>query len=248
MKVDHLSASSIKTFEQCPYKYYAVYELCVPDSEPHPNTNLGSAVHRAFERACKSRIASVDSPESDPFVHKAAVCAEFKVTFSCQRDFDKLVKIGLEWGYLSDVSKTKGVELKFEFTLGSGMPVTGYIDRIDVDGENCTVFDLKTGKRDMKDSELKEDWQARIYNVADRKLYPEVRNVTVAFWCLRYAVRPTVMTAEDAERTLYDLEIKAREIQACDRPWPDESPLCTWCPALSICPKKRPKEEKPCTT
>ena len=41
MKVDHISASGIKTFEQCQMKYWATYIEKMPEPPPHPNTVMG---------------------------------------------------------------------------------------------------------------------------------------------------------------------------------------------------------------
>lgn len=42
MIVEKISASAIKTYEQCPLKFYALYVLKIPDAPPHPNTVMGN--------------------------------------------------------------------------------------------------------------------------------------------------------------------------------------------------------------
>ncbi len=41
MKLEHLSASRIKTFKKCTLEYHAVYELGVKEGDPHPLTIMG---------------------------------------------------------------------------------------------------------------------------------------------------------------------------------------------------------------
>ena len=56
MKLEHISASRIKTYVQCPLKYWALYEEELEEVE-HPLTVVGSCLHKMFEVATKARMA-----------------------------------------------------------------------------------------------------------------------------------------------------------------------------------------------
>ena len=239
MKLTKLSASRIKTFEQCQLKYKAVYEDELPEPPPHPLTNMGSAVHQMFEFATRSRMRANGS--ENPMDYRDAACGKFKVLPEHLALVNELTANALRWGYFRDRAKhCVGVEVEVGFELADGTGVTGYIDRLDVRPPEATVIDLKTQKKAFTTAELDENWQARIYNIGARRLRPEVTGrVKVAFWVLRHQVQPVWLTADDASRDEEALLEVARRIRDCDDPQPSPSPLCNWCPAHGSCPFER---------
>jgi RecB family exonuclease len=229
VNLDHLSASLIKTYKQCPMKYKAVYEMELPEDEPHPLTKMGSAVHKMFEMSTKARVAG--DLESDPFAFKAEAVKEFGVDSNLSGLVDELTNNALRWGYFRLVGRTVGVELEFEFQLPDGTKVTGYIDRLDLLTPGADIIDLKTQKKAFEPDELTDNWQARIYNVAVRKKHPEVTGkVTVSFWVLRHHVQRVWLTSHDAAADEIRLVEMANEIRACKDPETNTSGLCQYCP------------------
>ena len=237
VNLEYLSASRIKTYEQCQLKYHAVYELSLPEEEIHPLTLMGSAVHRILERAtlaAKEGIA--DSGSLDPLVYKSEACKEFSVLVEHWDTIDELVKNAVMWGYFRNISKTAGCELECEFYLPDGILVKGIIDRLDLFGDCADIIDIKTQKNLFEPQELVENWQARIYNIAVRSLYPEVvGKISVSFWVLRHQVQRIWLTAEDAANDVLRLSEEAYSIRACISPKPSPSKLCKWCPYYEHC-------------
>jgi RecB family exonuclease len=240
MKVDHISASAIKTFEQCPLKYHAVYELKLPEPPPHPNTVMGTAVHEMMETATKYRIMPGSDPvRHDPMFWKDTAIQKNKVQSNLVPLIDELIANAVRWGYFRNVLHTVGCELEIGFTLGDGTLVTGFIDRLDITPPNADIIDLKTQKSAFEDDELYGNWQARIYNIGARRLYPKITGVaTVSFWVLRHRVQRVWMTQECAEQDLAALGRKVMEIRACKDPEGRPSGLCPWCPYEKQCPVK----------
>jgi len=234
MNVEYLSASRIKTFETCALKYHAIYNLQQVE-EVHVAARFGSAVHRMMEKATLALMTKAGS--TNPLDYKVASCGEFSVETEYWGLIDSLVANALGWGYFRNIGRTKGVEVEFLFELEDGTNVKGFIDRLDVFGGTADIIDLKTQKNAFEPSELTGNWQARIYNVAVRKKFPEVtEKLSVSFWVLRHRVQRVYLTAEDAERDCVVLMDKAREIRACSNPRPSPSGLCRFCLYREQCP------------
>lgn len=241
MQVKHISSSGLKTYDQCPLKYHAIYELKLPEPPPHPNTVMGSAVHEMMEASTKYRMQPSNDPEvqamMNPLFWKDMAVTKNKVQSDLVPVIDELISNAIRWGYFRNVHRTVGCELAIEFSLPDGTKVTGYIDRLDLMLPEADIIDLKTQKNAFEPEELENNWQARIYNIGARKLYPEVTGkATVSFWVLRHQVQRVTLTARDAELDIQRIADKVAEIRACTDPEGRPSGLCPWCPYEKKCP------------
>jgi RecB family exonuclease len=236
MQLEALSPSKIDTFDECQLKYRAIYEEGLK-TKPHPLTSMGSALHKMFELATRARITP-GTPEflHDPYHHEAGAVAEFDVQPDLVPLLRELTQNAIRWGYFRNVHRCIGVEIEFRFALPDVTPVRGLIDRLDVWEDVAEIIDIKTQKNPLDTSMLKNDWQARIYNLAARIIQPTIKGkIRVAFWVLRHQVQPVWLTADDAKKTEEDLVAKAAEIRACTDPQPNPSGLCPWCPKYDAC-------------
>jgi RecB family exonuclease len=233
MKLHHLSASRIKTFEQCPLKYHAIYDLEIPDGPPHPLTVMGSAVHKVFEDG----VGAIMEGKSYSFTEQVApVCAEMGVTAQNTKLARELVDNCLAWGYLRNVSNCVGVEVRFDLELPDGTKVVGFIDRLDVKDGKADVIDLKTQKRAFDDAHLSSEWQSVVYNWVTRQIRPDVHgDLSMSYWVLRHHVQRCWMSEGDAKDGECRLMKVADEIRSCDDPQPKTSALCQFCPYQSQC-------------
>jgi putative RecB family exonuclease len=240
VNIEKISASAIKTFEKCQLEFYAIYVLKVPPVPPHPKTVMGSAVHAMMEEASNLMIAARKQNDPlivDPMQFKQKACDKLKVERNLFSTIDELVDNAKRWGYFRNIHKTAGCELEIGFSLPDGTWVKGFIDRLDLDLPSADIIDLKTQKNAFTTEELEDNWQARIYNIGARRLYPELTgNATVSFWVLRHMVQRITMTQLDAERDYQLLKDKVAEIKACTDPQPSPSRLCEWCPYVKTCP------------
>jgi DNA helicase-2/ATP-dependent DNA helicase PcrA len=235
VKVQHLSASRIKTFKQCQLKYHATYDLGMT-SEPHELTLMGLAVHKACEISTKARRLGRHENLWNPVDLIDSAMAKYRVKSYLRDLTEELINNAMEWGYFRKVEEVIGEEIEFNEELPNGMKVKGFIDRLDKCGDGLDIKDLKTQKRKFTDDELDDNWQAHIYNLAVRRLYPEVTgDVTVSFWVLRHQVQKVTLTLEDAKRTEERLVEVGEEIQSITEPTASPSGLCPWCPYHSKC-------------
>ncbi len=235
MKLDHLSASRIKTFESCPLKYRAIYELGFED-KPHPAAVMGSALHKGMELGVTALMKDSEAYVNFEELTRAA-CSSMGVQSSDVPTAVELTNVALAWGYLRNVPRCVGCEVPFNLEIPGGVMVKGYIDRLDlIKPDGAEVHDLKTQKQPFDESTLKQEWQAVTYNWAVRRLYPEITGtVIVSFWVLRHQVQRVWMGPEDARIGEQALVRVAEEIRACEKPEPKTSGLCTFCPYFGEC-------------
>lgn len=234
MKLDKLSASRIKTFEQCPMKYRAIYEEGYEET-PHPLAVMGTCVHNGAERIVKEIIDGAEySRISDKVTEE---CKKHSVSKENTELAVRLADNAVNWGYLRNLQDCAGVELEFNENLPDGTPVRGYIDRLDIHDDWADIIDLKTQKRAFDEDNLRSEWQSIIYNWGARRIHPEITgNARISYWVLRHWVQRCWMNADDAKHAEDELMKKAEEIRSCDSPEPNPSPLCKWCPKKPDCP------------
>lgn len=237
MKIDHISASGIETFDQCPQKFYAIYVLKIPKAEPHPLTLMGSATHMMLEKAVIARIFEGSQMSGDPMAYRQQAQEAFKVSDENMALADELIANALRWGYFRNVNRTVGCEMEISFKSLDGTPVVGKIDRLDVSAPTADIIDIKTQKAEFTDKELQDKWQKKIYNIGARIIRPEITGeASVSFWVLRHQVQRAFLSAKDAEKDMVGLQEKIDEIKACpDDPQGNPSALCRWCPREKDC-------------
>jgi len=235
MNLSYLSASRIGTFEQCELKYHAKYELKLKE-RVHPLTIMGSALHKVFEKATLARLSGDGDERGEPRFWMNECCTNYGLSSEHRMLLGELSNNAVQWGYFRRVAFTKGCEVPFAFELEDGTKVKGFIDRLDIEPPCADVVDLKTQKSQMDDAALKGNWQARVYNIAARHLYPDVSgSVTVSFWVLRHRVQRVWMSAEDARQDRVSLMRVAEKIRSCKEPRANPSALCRWCPLFGEC-------------
>ena len=235
MDIPHKSASSLKTWDTCPLQFYADKVLKTPRTEPHDLTKVGSAVHLAFERSKDSGGTSEALPEA---CEDSGVVSADYINMA-----DELTKTCNDWGWWDGIEDLDLCEPEQEFLidLGDGVKVKGFIDRLDIKGNTATILDIKTQARKFTVDQLRENLQADIYNLAARKLFPQIHGpIRVEFWVLRHEIQAVPRTEEDAAKTEAMLRDRGGEILA----WPEEKhpPAhignhCRWCNYADECPE-----------
>lgn len=236
MEVKYLSASRIKTYDQCQLKYYGIYVEKLDQGPPHPLTVMGSGVHNGFEQGTNIILEGGD-PNFPALVRKH--CASLGVSKPNADLAVELTHNALNWGMLRNVKYCVGVEIPFYEELPDGTKVKGFIDRFDRPPRWPDIIDWKTQKRAFE-KPVETEWQSKVYNWAARVLYPEITGkIDVSYWVLRHRVQRCTMDDDDAKRSADELMAKAEEIKSCDDPQPSPSALCQWCPKQPDCPASR---------
>ena len=103
---------------------------------------------------------------------------------------------------------TEIVDVERNFTMNLGnYSITGFIDRIDRNGDDYIIWDYKTSKSTISENELKKDLQLLIYDMAISELFGK-RPKQVGLWYLRHNKKVVIEPREE------DIENIKKEILA----------------------------------
>jgi hypothetical protein len=219
-----LSASRIKTFESCSWKYWCGYVLKLPKSKNHGNVR-GTACHLALEVLL--------NPRHKKYVKKILKAKTIKCVPSIERLVQKSIRKDGEEFYneenleLCDKWIVVGLNLDFfggkgatidnpeeEFFLDSKSPrykMTGFIDKpIQYKKDKkVTIVDYKTNAKPFAPDEVDYNPQAFAYLLAAKKLWPKLTDASIQFQLLKFPDDPIVeikYTDEQLEGFEYYLE------------------------------------------
>lgn len=234
MEIRHISASAIKCFETCPHKFYHEYVLRIR-GETHPAANAGSAVHYACERAVKAK-KNDKREESDPLFWMQEALKKYDVQKAYYENVLTWIKTCVSWGYF-DVTNTIDAEHKIDFTLPVGVPVVGFVDKLDIDGNwKASIKDIKTQKNPFTRQELDNNWQSFLYFLGVVNEFPLIQNIVdIEFWCLRHKKQIVQLAKTDYDIILKRVNDKVIEIKESDGTRVCPSGLCRFCVAEGCC-------------
>ena len=157
MKCEFLSASGAKTYESCPLRFFARYELGIKGSSTLA-IDAGLLGHKALEMYYHPECKNT-----------AEECFNIASTEFCCTDIDEFNEIKrVYFDYVNSNPKenqnTIGAEIGFQLFFESGASFRGYIDRIDLlDNDTLRILDYKTGKYVPDLEELKSAHQTLLY-------------------------------------------------------------------------------------
>ena len=149
-----VSATSLSKFLHCPLAFYYENILKVP-FQKNDALAFGSAVHTALERMfveMKLSKGVFPTKEQVLVIFKNALFSEASSFTPVQ--FDRRMEQGNTLlsdyydHYINTFHKDVEIELKVPRYLLDGVPVTGKIDKLELNGDTCKVVDYKTGDPD----------------------------------------------------------------------------------------------------
>ena len=232
MKCKHLSASSIKCFKMCQFKFFCEYELRETMKQTYA-ADLGSFIHTIFEKIARRDMAATEWQDfaNERFrgmLPVAATHRDYKklgvkeLTNCIWNDVNYLVGLvfsrkpsdnPLETGNIIDAEKS------FRIDIGGGVIIKGFIDLVlsHDDGKTVEIYDWKTGRWTLSAAEAANDPQVLMYSLAGRILYPRSKNFVTLDYIRSEPVRvtPDDATIEATKRALRHYWFK---IRSTDRP------------------------------
>lgn len=210
------SYSAIKTFEQCPKKYFHLKVARDIKDEPGEAADYGTAVHEAAEHYVRS---GKPIPEKFAYIRSAV-----ERLAALPGDKHAELKLGVtkaSWGYDPCGFFDKEVWWR------------GIADLLVIDGERAWCVDYKTGKN----AKYADTKQLDLLAGAVFVHYPEVRKIKSS---LLYVVSgeliPKVHAAEDRDKyfSVFDEQLDRLEAAMDNGVFnAKSSPLCGWCPVHS---------------
>mgnify|MGYP002719382385 CR=1 FL=1 len=243
-----LSPSRASDYRRCPlqYRLRAIDKLSEPATEAQVR---GTLVHAVLEemlswpREERTYPAAVKrlKPNWERMLIDAPSCAE-PVTDEHQLLVDSRTLLR---GYFTMENPlgfdAHAQEMEVDFTLPNGVPVRGFIDRVDIapTGE-VRVVDYKTGKKPLLRYSQDAQFQMRFYALVYWRLFGVVPTQLKLMYLKvmdSMILTPSREELEYFERDLADLwaKIEGDGVEGTFRPQP--SKLCGWCAFQSLCPQ-----------
>ena len=154
-----LSYTNLSKFLRCPLSYYYECILKVPFLRG-PALGFGIAVHEALERLFKEMKKTNEFPDKETFIGYFETALFFESESFTPTEFERRKEQGqsiLDVYYDRNINLwNKQVEIEYKvprFFL-DGVPVTGKIDKLEFEGNNCIVVDYKTGNPDYVSAQV----------------------------------------------------------------------------------------------
>lgn len=262
MKVPYISASRLKTAQECSLKYHFHYEepnadaVALKQIGNHRDNSqagrLGNNVHDALEE-WRRPDAEGNTPKPSfgrlMTLYKE-VSAGREVNFDMYEDGKRMLKRwfdrrGREPVRVQSVERMFG---SFDPTVGphilqrTGTPVLGFIDLI-IEHKDGTIelIDYKTQRMDITQAEADNNVQAAIYLCVAREWWPD-RPLQFTFDLQRHGTVTTVWTDERLETFKDWLHGQYQSIIAVDGSDTMKVPAtigkgCQWCSYTDLCPQ-----------
>lgn len=242
-----ISPSRASDYQQCPL----LYRLKAIDKLPEPKTEAqvkGTLVHavleemfdwpreqRTFPAAVKQlRPAWERMREADPECVEP-VADEMRLLADARELLRGYFHMESPLGF-----DAQAQEMRIEAVLPNGVPVRGFIDRVDVapTGE-VRVVDYKTGKMPKPQYSLTAKSQLRFYGLVYWRLFGVIPTQLKLMYLGpmdSLILLPTREELEYFERDLGDLWAKIEADGRAGTFAPKKSVLCGWCPFQALCP------------
>lgn len=198
-----LSASRIKTLQQCSWKYWCNYILKLPDKS-NDGASRGWICHLIFELLGESRhkhhydtIDKEGSIFSSKAIKKLTLYHAKKLNVADEENLaliDKMTVNGLRYDFFGKEPKNPDEaisEKSFDITISNGdisYRIKGFIDKLFLYKNNsyALIRDFKSSKQVFKGKEVTDNLQHLMYSLAVKHLYPEFKNRESEFLFLKF--------------------------------------------------------------
>ena len=196
-----LSASRIKTVQNCSWTYFCKYVLKLPEST-NEGASKGWICHLIFEllgeQKHDSHLKSILANGSifasnaiERLVKTHASRLDVNYTEALE-DMDEMTMKGLKHDFFGDtVEKPRHAisEQDFDLVVEDGdknYRIKGFIDKLFLYNKHAIIRDFKTSKQVFKGKDATDNLQDLMYSLAVKKMYPEYKNRQSEFLFLRF--------------------------------------------------------------
>lgn len=234
-----LSASSVKSYDQCPRKYFYNYIQRAPKKQ-WAHFDLGNLCHKALELFHLEYMEHGSKKRGSLGKIMGHSFKEARKDFPNMNDDMLADAKEMLTDYLDSVKASgmplvKGVETSFSFNITDSILIRGFLDRVDImkDG-TFRIIDYKT----TKNTKYLDEFQLLVYGLWLEKEHPNVDNFKGAYVCLRHKSKIIEFdfNRNDVDRVRKKLISYADSIRNEDAWTPIPTRLCDWCDFKDICP------------
>jgi hypothetical protein len=192
-----LSASKIKTFENCSWMYWVNYHLKFPQTK-NDGSRKGDVCHQTFEllinrekhghiveKVVKAATITAHKP-LERLVRRYAKETGLEDNYENFHHLDEMIICGLNADFYVKGGVLLGAEFKFDFVDSQNrFHLKGFIDKPFIVGKRMVIDDYKSSKKKFEGEEEESNVQALIYSYSCAKLFPhlepEVRFIFLQF-------------------------------------------------------------------
>jgi len=205
-KKKYVSASTMKTLEQCSYLHWTKKHLMLPDTN-NDGARRGTICHALLEylqnekhRENYDRIIKANDIDGD------AACLRltrrhFEVADmddKSEENFDlvkKFIMVGLKSDFFCTDNGGKLGKAETDFLLENKDPeyiIKGYIDKHALydKGKTLKIIDYKSSKKKFSKGALDGERQAMMYVLAAKRIWPKVKKIVFNFLFLKFPKQP----------------------------------------------------------
>ena len=198
-----LSASRIKTLQQCSWKYWCNYILKLPDKS-NDGASRGWICHLIFEllgnpRHLKNYKLIIDSGSifACPALEKLVMHHATRLNVSDEDNLklmDEMTMNGLHYDFFGEDDEAPDEAISeqyFDIEICKddiSFRMRGFIDKLFLykDKSYALIRDFKSNKQMFKGKEITDNLQNLMYSMAIRHLYPEVKKTESEFLFLKF--------------------------------------------------------------
>jgi hypothetical protein len=215
-----ISASRIKTYENCSWMYYCNYILRIPQKN-NDGALRGSICHDVFELL----ILDKHRHHYESIVQSGSImgCAPINrlvmnylrrskiMDYKQYELVNEMILVGLKHDFHLTGGEIVGPEYKFDLTNESpNYKITGFIDKAAIykEEKSIKIVDYKSSKKKFSGKDLEVNVQAMLYSLAAKKIWPDLKPV-VQFLFLRFPKQPI----QQLEFSEYQLEGFAESLE-----------------------------------
>lgn len=217
-----ISASRIKTLENCSWMYWSNYHLKLPQKQ-NDGARKGDFCHQVFEHLLNKKhfkkfktIIKKDSvtavPSISRFILRVAKKNGLELTPEILKQLDQMILVGLKNDFF-----VKGgilVEPEYRFDILSESPkyhLKGFMDKPFIRGDEIIIDDFKSSKKKFEGEDEESNLQALFYSLAATKIWPQL-TPTVRFIFLQFPDDP-MMEVKFSKDTLKGFEFYLEQVQ-----------------------------------
>lgn len=209
------SYSALKTFEQCPKKYYALRIAKSVKDQGGTASDYGDRIHKALEKRLKeNKKLPQEAERYEPLCNSIIKAANVK-------------------GAILEAEREMTLNDNFDVTTWFGYDawLRAKMDVLIRTGKSAVVMDWKTGKRKP------DPLQLQLNALTIFMHYPDIQKVTVTFVWLQTMEQDTeTYTREQLPDLMVELNSRVAKIERALKlnDWPaQQSGLCGYCPVTS---------------
>lgn len=240
-----LSASKIKTYNDCPLKFKFSYVMEVP-TKARTYFDLGTSIHAVAKHLTKLQMEGTEPTEELAFeiLAKEWNASSFQSETQENQAKEKaktMIRTYLKW--LSESKNTPvAVEQPFSIEI-EGVPFNGFIDRVEkTPDERFAVIDFKTGAVYESSKSIKVDPQMNIYALGVEKQYGQLPASTSLFYLKHDKIVDNQIEESQVRKVQEEIGTTVKSILNEEFDATPSYQTCRYCEYQSICDKKENDE------